>query len=131
MRPRITKRYSLAFRKQVVAEYEAGASAHSLQQKYGIGGSPTIARWIEQYGTQGIRSQMMRIQKPAEAQENQQLKARIAELEALSHKLALENYMLRCEQELLAQEQPEAAKKKTRTNSSPMPKRGGATRGSK
>lgn len=73
----------------------------------------------------------MRIQKPEEAAENQSLKARIAELEKLAHQLALENYMLRCEKELLEQAQTVGAKKKPPTNSSPTPKRSGGTRGSK
>ncbi len=32
----IVKRYTESFKLQVVREYEAGASAHSLKQKYGI-----------------------------------------------------------------------------------------------
>ena len=44
------KRYSEAFKHQVVREYEAGASARWLMQKYGIGGDSTIKRWVHQYG---------------------------------------------------------------------------------
>ena len=36
------KRYSQAFKQQVVREYEAGASATSLAQRYGIGTHTTI-----------------------------------------------------------------------------------------
>lgn len=32
------KRYSEAFRQQVVKEYEAGESVYKLKKKYGIGG---------------------------------------------------------------------------------------------
>ncbi len=32
------KRYSQAFKQQVVCEYQAGASVNSLRHKYGIGG---------------------------------------------------------------------------------------------
>ncbi|MCP4357393.1 MAG: transposase [Chloroflexi bacterium] len=44
------KRYSQAFKQQVVREYEAGASIYSLRQKYGIGVYKSVKRWIEQYG---------------------------------------------------------------------------------
>jgi transposase-like protein len=41
------KRYSDAFRRQVVAEYEAGSSIAQLQKKYGITGGQTIQAWIK------------------------------------------------------------------------------------
>ncbi len=44
------KRYSEALKRQVVQEYEDGASIYSLQQKYGIGGHNTVKRWIKRYG---------------------------------------------------------------------------------
>ena len=38
MTKRKIKRYSEAFRQEVVREYEAGSSIAELRQKYGIGG---------------------------------------------------------------------------------------------
>jgi hypothetical protein len=52
----VIKRYSIAFKKQVVSEYEAGSSLKSLQQRYGIGGDHTVSRWVEQYGREGLRA---------------------------------------------------------------------------
>ena len=49
------KRYSLPFKKQVVQEYEAGASISSLQRKYGIGGNQTIRNWITKYSQKESR----------------------------------------------------------------------------
>lgn len=36
------KRYSEAFKRQVVLEYEAGISVNALQKKYDIAGTETI-----------------------------------------------------------------------------------------
>jgi transposase-like protein len=44
------RRYSQAFKQQVVREYEAGASIYQLLQKYGIGGHNTVKQWVKQYG---------------------------------------------------------------------------------
>lgn len=41
------KRYSEAFKRQVVSEYEAGQSIAGLQQKYGINGNTTIQGWVK------------------------------------------------------------------------------------
>ena len=57
------KRYSEAFKMEVVAEYEAGANVFSLQKKYGIVGGQTIQGWIKKYGTKGYRTEVLRIKK--------------------------------------------------------------------
>lgn len=44
-----TQRYSEAFRRQVVQEYEAGSSLNHLRRKYGIDGTMTIQKWIRRY----------------------------------------------------------------------------------
>ncbi len=44
------RRYSEAFKRQVVKEYEEGVSASHLRKKHGIGGNMTIARWVQKYG---------------------------------------------------------------------------------
>ena len=40
------RRYSEAFKKQMVREYEAGASAGRLREKYGIKGRSTVNTWV-------------------------------------------------------------------------------------
>ena len=45
-----SKRYSEAFKRQVVKEYEDGASVSHLRKKHGIGGSMTITKWAQKYG---------------------------------------------------------------------------------
>lgn len=41
--------YSEQLKRQVVREYEAGASIESLRRKYQIGGKSTIQNWIKKY----------------------------------------------------------------------------------
>lgn len=89
------KRYSQAFKQQVVREYEAGRSAWELQQKYGIGGSETVKRWVKQYGAAGFRSEVVRIQSVEEQYEVQALRARVQELETALAETVLENRLLR------------------------------------
>lgn len=44
-------KYSEAFKKQVVREYESGRiSKNDLQRKYGIGGNASILKWCKKYG---------------------------------------------------------------------------------
>jgi len=94
MKKEPVKRYSQAFRRQVVREYEAGASVYALQQKYGIGAHSTVKRWIERYGQTGYRSEVALIQSVADQQEFKAMKARITELEAALAESVLERRML-------------------------------------
>ncbi len=88
------KRYSMAFKMQVVREYEEGASIYSLIKKYGIGSYKTIKRWIGQYGRAGLRTEVMVIQTKEDQIEFKAMKERIAELEAALAEAVLENRML-------------------------------------
>ena len=45
MKKRIVKRYSMAFKRHVVNEYESGESMRTLQKRYGITGEHTIQSW--------------------------------------------------------------------------------------
>lgn len=97
------KRYSQAFKQQVVREYEAGASAHSLRQKYGIGSPGTVKQWVARHGRAGFRAEVVHIQTVDDQLEVQAMKSRITELEsALAHSV-LENRMLRTTIEVAGQ----------------------------
>lgn len=87
-------RYSEAFRQQVVREYEGGASAESLRQKYGIKGRSTITTWLKKYGREGSRYQLMVIQKPEEQHRIKQLEKRVQELESALAQMMLDKLML-------------------------------------
>jgi transposase-like protein len=88
------KRYSQAFKQQVVKEYEAGAGVNELRRKYGIGGGSTIQGWIKQYGREGTRHQLMVIQSPQEQNQVKVLKKRVAQLEQAVTQLTLDKLML-------------------------------------
>lgn len=89
------KRYSEAFKRHVVREYEDGATILDLRRKYGIGGGSTIQRWIRKYGRDGLRHQIVRIQTAEEANQVRHLQQELRRVqEALGRvvveKLALE-----------------------------------------
>lgn len=88
------KRYSQAFKQQVVREYEAGASVNSLRHKYGIGGPNTIKQWVKRYGRSGYRSELVVIQTVDDQLEVKAMKRRISDLEKALAEAVLENRML-------------------------------------
>lgn len=88
------KRYSQAFKQQVVREYEAGASATRLAQRYGIGTHTTIKKWVKQYGRSGFRTEKVVIQTVEDQIEVKEMKVRMAALESALAATVLENRML-------------------------------------
>jgi len=90
----VIKRYSEAFKLQVVREYEGGTSMHELQEKYGIGGGNTVRGWVEKYGRVGVRHKLLVIQSPEEQEQVKQLKVRTSQLEKLVAQLMLDKVML-------------------------------------
>ena len=100
----VIKRYSTAFKQQIVAAYENGASIAALQRKYGIGGYSTVANWIKKYGRKGLRHQLMVIQNPEEQNEVKALKEKIAQLEKVVAQLALDKFMLETKLEVVEEE---------------------------
>lgn len=117
-------RYSEAFKRQVVREYEAGVSAYRLGAKYGIKGKSTISSWVKKYGREGSRHELMVIQKPEEREEVQALKARIKQLESALAQTMLDKLMLESLLETIeAEEGIEVKKNIVRPRSSePTPK---------
>jgi len=88
------RRYSEAFRRQVVQEYETGASLRALQEKYGIGSSRTIKRWVQRYSREGIRHEVVHIQSPEERDRLKALEAQVRDLERALARLTLEKVRL-------------------------------------
>ena len=97
------KRYSQAFKQQIVREYEAGASNFSLRQKYGIGAHRTVERWVKQYGRSGYRSELVIIQTVDDQLEVKGMKQRIAALESALAQSTLDNRMLKITIEVASQ----------------------------
>jgi transposase-like protein len=84
------KRYSVAFRRQVVFEYEAGCSIPDLQRKYGITGNETIPAWIKKYSREGFRHELVRVQMADEIDRIKKLEQKVHELEQALSKVMLE-----------------------------------------
>lgn len=80
-RVRAAIRYSEAFKMQIVRELERGLiNIEQIRRKYGIGGCYTIRRWVCQYGNGSI-GRVIRVEKPEEINERQELKRRVRALE--------------------------------------------------
>jgi transposase-like protein len=107
----IIKRYSTAFKQQVVKEYEKGTSISTLRTKYGINGNGTVDRWVKEYGQQGLRHQLMVIQSPEEQDKVKELKEKIAQLEKAVAQLTLDKIMLESTLEIVEEELGEIPKK--------------------
>lgn len=74
-------RYSEAFKMQVVRELEGGGiNVDQIRRKYGIGGCLSIHRWISRYGN-GTIGKMIRVEKPEEINQREELKRRVRALE--------------------------------------------------
>ena len=74
-------RYSEAFKVEVVRELEReGLSFDEVRSKYGIGGVCTVQSWVHKYGN-GSRGKVVRVEKPEEINEREQLKRRVRALE--------------------------------------------------
>ena len=88
------KRYSEAFKQQVVSEYEGGVSVNALKKRYGIGGSETINLWIKKYGRDGFRHELIRIQSADEIEKIKDLEMKVEELERSLGRVTLEKLKL-------------------------------------
>lgn len=83
MQERIIKRYSVAFKREVVAALESGrfASVGEANAHYGITGATTIKHWLKRFGRSHLAAKVVRVEKPDEANQILELKRRIADLE--------------------------------------------------
>lgn len=103
MQKEAVRRYSQAFKQQVVREYEKGASIYRLMQKYGVRGHKTIQNWIKQYGQAGLRNELVVIQTVEDQLELKALKAQVTELEAALAAAVVENRLLQATVEVASQ----------------------------
>ena len=84
---RIVKRYSAAFKQQVIAEIERGAiSVAEARKRYDIGGSMTIDKWLKKMGKLSLLATVVRIEMPHEPDRIKVLEQQIRSLEhTLAH----------------------------------------------
>jgi transposase-like protein len=117
MERQILKRYSIAFKKHVVEEYESGASLVELSKRYGVS-RPSIRKWVQHYARAGLRHQLMRIQKPEEQNRIKELEARVAALEKALAQSQLDKMMLETIIEVAEEEEGVVFKKNIERKSS-------------
>ena len=104
MEKAVVKRYSEAFRIQVVREYEKeGVSLNALTKRYGVS-HRTLQKWVNKYSLQGFRHQMMVIQTPEEQDQLKVLQERNKQLEKLVAQLSLDKLMLESTLEVIQRE---------------------------
>jgi len=117
------KRYSEAFRIQVVREYEeSGSSIYELHKRYNIG-KTTIQKWITRYSKEGVRHRLMIIQSAEEQNHIKELEERIQQQEKLISRLALDKLMLESTLEVMERDYGIDVKKSASTSSKPPMKR--------
>lgn len=84
----IARRYSEAFKLQVVRELESGklASISEANRRYGIPGGETVRGWLRKYGKEQLLPRIIRVETPNEKdrlrelkKENERLKRTLAE----------------------------------------------------
>ena len=95
MGQRTVLRYSSCFKRQVVSDLESGrmSSIEAARAHYGIGGTTTIQRWLDQLGKNHLQAKVVRVERPDEVDQMRQLKHRIAELERALGRTQAENVL--------------------------------------
>ena len=79
IRPAI--RYSEAFKMEIIRELETGTiNIDQIRGKYGIGGHASIRGWVRKYGN-GSVGRVIRVEKPEEINQREELKRRVRALE--------------------------------------------------
>lgn len=112
------RRYSEAFKREIVAEYEAGVNVSTLRKKYGINGMETIQSWVRKYGKQGMRTEVVHIQQAEEANRVRELEKQVRELAQALGKVTLEKMKLESILEELQETEGDVVKKNAQPSSS-------------
>ena len=75
-------RYSEAFKMGLVREIEQrDLPLEGVRRRYGIRGRSTVLKWVRKYGN-GSRGMRIRVEKPEEINELEQLRHRVRQLES-------------------------------------------------
>jgi transposase len=118
MRVRVIRRYSAAFKREVVEEIESGRfeSIQAAADHHGIKGSMTVRGWVELLGKNHLLAKVVRVEKVGEADQMLQLRRQIERLQKALGQTQAENLLngeylkLACEQ---MGEEVESFKKKS------------------
>ena len=95
MKSKTIRRYSISFRRQVIADLESGRfdSIESARRHYGIGGTSTIQKWLRKYGKNHLLPKVVIVQKPDERDQIRELKRQLAELQRALGQTQVENVL--------------------------------------
>lgn len=116
------KRYSLAFKRKIVREIEAGALTISeARRRYSIGGSSTIQRWLGQYGTEDHQAKKITVSMPEEVDRVKALEEEKQALESALAKAHLKILTLESTLEAASEHYGEDVKKSFVTKASTTP----------
>ena len=124
MRRNTVKRYSEAFKQQVVSELESGqGSLQELRRKYGLS-TNTIQYWIKRIGKLELLPNLIRVEKPDEVDRIKELERQIRQLKEALADTQVDSIINRSYFEVLCEQQglnPEEVKKKLKGKSSSKP----------
>ena len=82
MNQKLVYRYSIAFKQQVIEQFESGrfSSINEAKEHYGISGACTIQKWLHKYGRHQLCAKVVRVEKPDEKDQIRALKQQIRQL---------------------------------------------------
>jgi transposase-like protein len=124
MRRNTVKRYSEAFKQQVVQEVELGqGTVQELRRKYGLSAN-TIQYWIKRIGKLELLPNLIRVEKPDEKDKIKELERQIRQLKEALADTQVDSIINRSYFEVLCEQQgldPEEVKKKLKGKSSSKP----------
>ncbi len=95
MKRKTIRRYSISFRRQVIADLESGRfdSIEAARKHYGIGGTTTVQKWLRKYGKNHLLPKVVIVQKPNERDQIRELKRQLAELQRALGQTQVENVL--------------------------------------
>jgi len=96
MRQKVIRRYSTAFKLQVLKEIEDGKlSIAEAQKLYGIKGGDTISSWMKKFGKFASLPIIQRIEVPGEVVRIKELEKELQTLKAALAQMCVENVSLK------------------------------------
>ena len=90
-----SKRYSEAFKRQIVRDIEGGVvTPWDVRSKYGVSGGATVRGWLRRYGTGKVAGRASRSKRVVESRKMLMLERRSRELEQAVARLTVEKVAL-------------------------------------
>lgn len=95
MRERVIRRYSQAFKRQVVEEVESGrfVSLQAAGVHHGIGGAVTVRDWVRRFGKNHLLAKVVRVETVGEADVIVDLRRQIERLQKALGQTQAENLL--------------------------------------